>query len=155
MCSPAFVDSGRVMPGHPESLREDDLIHVQWRTGFSTFPSWELWFEAAQAPRSAPADRGHRTDSATVALALAAAGAGIVLGQFLLAEEALQTGKLVTPFDIAPALSFRYCAVQTAAGMRNPSSQTLHRLAFGTLKGSLVFLRRLPPFLTVQAHPRC
>jgi LysR family glycine cleavage system transcriptional activator len=123
MCSPAFVASGRVVPGQPDSLQEDDLIHVQWRTGFSTFPTWELWFQAAQSPRSAPADRGHRTDSATVALSLAAAGAGIVLGQFLLAEQALETGKLVTPFDIAPALSFQYCAVQTAAGMRNPAAK--------------------------------
>lgn len=123
MCSPEFVANGRVQQGQPESLREEDLIHVQWRTGFSTFPSWELWFQAAQYPRSAPADRGHRTDSATLALSLASAGAGIVLGQFLLAEQALQTGQLVTPFDIAPALSFQYCAVQTPAGTRNPAAQ--------------------------------
>jgi LysR family glycine cleavage system transcriptional activator len=123
MCSPAFIDSGRVEPGRPESLREEDLIHVQWRTGFSTFPTWELWFQEAQAPRSAPADRGHRTDSATVALELAAAGAGIVLGQFLLAEEPLRAGKLVTPFEVAPQLSFQYCAVQTAAGLRNPAAK--------------------------------
>ncbi len=123
MCTPAWIERGRVRPAEPESLQEEDLIHVQWRTGFSAFPSWDSWFQSAQAPRSTQADRGHRTDSASVAIELAAAGAGVVLGQFLLADEMLKSGRLVTPFDVAPRLSFQYCAVQAPAGLRNPAAR--------------------------------
>jgi len=123
MCAPTWMHSGRVRTGEPLSLPDEDLIHVQWRTGFSAYPTWESWFSAAGEPRTVQADRGHRCDSASVAIELAAAGAGIVLGQFLLADEALKSGRLVTPFDVAPRLSFQYCAVQTPAGVRNPAAR--------------------------------
>jgi LysR family transcriptional regulator, glycine cleavage system transcriptional activator len=124
MCAPALVEAGRVPPGQPLALAEEDLIHVQWRTGFSAFPSWESWFAAAGQPRSLQTERGHRTDSASVAIELAAAGAGIVLGQFLLADAMLKRGTLVTPFAVCPPLPFHYCAVQAPAGLRNPAARS-------------------------------
>ncbi|MDE2305256.1 MAG: LysR family transcriptional regulator [Gammaproteobacteria bacterium] len=120
MCAPELLRSGRVQPGAPDELRDEDLIHTLWRTGFSTYPTWESWLAAAGAPRSVRTETGHKTDTVSLALDLAAAGAGIALGQYLLAADALDSGALVAPYEIAPSLSFQYCAVYTPAGRQNP-----------------------------------
>lgn len=125
MCAPALLAAGRVTPGAPESLADDDLIHIAWRAGFSVYPSWEAWFQAAGLERPVRTERGHKTDTSSLAVELATRGAGVALAQYLLAGEELAAGTLVAPFASALDLPYRYCAVHTAAGARNPMVRAL------------------------------
>ena len=105
----------------PALLADDDLIHIAWRAGFSAYPTWEAWFQAAGHERQVRAERGHKTDTSSLAVDLAARGAGVALAQYLLAGEALAAGTLVAPFTSALDLPYQYCAVHPAAGARNPT----------------------------------
>ncbi|NNM62146.1 MAG: LysR family transcriptional regulator [Steroidobacteraceae bacterium] len=120
MCAPEFIESGRLNPGSIGSLRDEDLIHVAWRRGFSSYPTWESWFAGAGEPRRPRSELGHTTDTSSLGIDLACAGCGVVLGQTMLAEEDLAHGRLVTPFAVRMPLQYDYCAVFTRANMRNP-----------------------------------
>ena len=121
LCRPEFVTNGRVDPASPESLRDEDLIHVTWRTGFSSYPAWESWFASASSARRPRRELGHTVDTSSVAIDLARAGCGIVLGQAMLAEPELAAGELVAPFDGRLPLQYDYCAVHTRPNERNPT----------------------------------
>lgn len=123
MCAPSWLDSGRIVREDPASLEDRDLIHIAWRTGFSTYPSWESWFAAAGAPRQPQRELGHKIDTSSLGIDLARAGCGIVLGQCLLAEEELASGRLLTPFATHLPLGYQYCAVYTKTNARSPAIQ--------------------------------
>ena len=123
MCTPGALNSGRLVPEQPGSLNDEDLIHVTWRTGFSAYPTWESWFAAAGDSRTPRRELGHKTDTSSLAVDLARAGSGIALAQYLLAEEDLAAGRLVTPFSTCVPLQYDYCAVHTRANARNPPVQ--------------------------------
>ncbi|MBS0614169.1 MAG: LysR family transcriptional regulator [Proteobacteria bacterium] len=120
MCAPGLVESGRVRPADALALADEDLIHILWRTGFSAYPTWESWFAEAGFGRTVRTELGHKTDISSLAIDLASAGAGVVLGQYMLAGDALEAGALVAPFETAPALPYLYCAVHTPAELHNP-----------------------------------
>lgn len=119
MCAPQMIESGRVRPGKPDSLLDEDLVHLLWRTGFSAYPTWEAWFAAAGARRRVRAGHGHKTDMSSVAIDLAEAGVGAALCQRLLAHGALAGGTLVAPFEAELTLPYHYCAVHTPGASQN------------------------------------
>jgi LysR family glycine cleavage system transcriptional activator len=133
MCTPEMLKSNRVRGNVLESLRDEDLIHVSWRNGFSSYPTWDSWFAAAGSPRQSRRELGHTVDMSSVAVDLARSGAGVALGQFLLAEEDLEHGLLVTPFSTSIAFQYYYCVVHTPANSHNPM-----------LRAFIAWLRGLP-----------
>jgi LysR family glycine cleavage system transcriptional activator len=133
MCTPELLKSGRVRGNVLESLQDEDLIHVSWRNGFSSYPTWDSWFAAAGSPRQPRRELGHTVDMSSVAVDLARSGAGVALGQFLLAEEDLEQGILVTPFSTSIAFQYHYCVVHTPANSHNPM-----------LRAFITWLRGLP-----------
>ena len=123
LCAPELLRAGRCAAGSPENLRDEDLIHVAWRTGFSAYPTWESWFAAAGSPRAPRRELGHKMDTSSLAIDMARAGAGLALGQYLLAEDELAAGTLVAPFPVSMPLQYDYCAVHAKANERNPTVQ--------------------------------
>ena len=121
MCRPEFIADGRVDASRPELLRDDDLIHVTWRVGFSSYPDWGSWLAAQGAARTPRHELGHTADTSSLAIDLARAGCGIVLGQSILAEAELSSGELVAPFTRRIPLPYDYCAVYPRAQERNPA----------------------------------
>ncbi len=121
MCAPAWIEAGRIQPGNPAALADGDLVHVLWHTGFSAYPTWDAWFTAAGVPRRVRAELGHQTDMSSAAIDLAHSGAGVALGQRLLAADALAGGTLVAPFETVLALPYQYYAVHTPGGAQNPT----------------------------------
>jgi LysR family glycine cleavage system transcriptional activator len=123
MCRPELLQSGRVDPTDPDSLRDEDLIHVVWRAGFSSYPDWDTWLAhengGRRNGRSTRRELGHTTDASSLAIDLARAGCGVVLGQSMFAESELAAGDLVAPFARRLPLPYAYCAVHPAAGERN------------------------------------
>jgi LysR family transcriptional regulator, glycine cleavage system transcriptional activator len=119
MCTPAFAAEHQLARGDPALLRDEDLIHICWRTGLAAYPTWNSWFEAAGAPRQARRELGHTTDLSSLAIDLARSGAGAVLAQRWLAQEELRAGTLITPFKTTLDLQYRYCAVHLRGNARN------------------------------------
>jgi LysR family transcriptional regulator, glycine cleavage system transcriptional activator len=118
MCRPEILARERVDPQAPQALADDALIHVAWRAGFSSYPTWSAWF-ASQGITSHPRrELGHTTDMSCVAIDLACSGRGIVLGQEMLAETELAAGELVTPFTHWMPLQFDYCVVHAESNKR-------------------------------------
>lgn len=121
LCAPALVNSGAVEPGRPGSLADRTLIHTDWGPSFASHPTWADWFERAGLDRAPDAGQGHRVGMSSLAIDLAAAGAGVALGQRLLAAEAVADGRLVAPFGPALPLGHPYCAVHPHAKARKPA----------------------------------
>jgi LysR family glycine cleavage system transcriptional activator len=119
MCRPDLLARRRVDPAAPHSLGDDALIHVAWRAGFSSYPAWSAWFASQGITRHPRLELGHTTDTSSVAIDLACSGAGLVLGQEMLAETELATGELVAPFPHWMPLQYNYCAVHAKSNERN------------------------------------
>ncbi len=120
MCRPEFISSGRLDPARPDSLRDEDLIHVNWRVGFSSYPDWSAWLAGQGVERWPRQELGHTTDTSSLAIDLASAGCGIALGQSILAEDELAAKRLVMPFAYHLPLQYDYCAVYPKSNERSP-----------------------------------
>jgi LysR family glycine cleavage system transcriptional activator len=103
----------------PNGLEDDSLIHVSWRAGFSSYPTWSAWFASQDVVRHPRRELGHTTDTSSVAIDLAADGVGVVLGQEMLAEKELASGDLVTPISHWMPLQYDYCVVHSDSSKRN------------------------------------
>jgi LysR family glycine cleavage system transcriptional activator len=123
MCTPKFLKSRRLGAGGAAALRDEDLIHISWRAGFSSYPTWSAWFALAGVKREPRAELGHKVDMSSLAIDLARSGAGIALGQTLFAENELRLGELVAPFDWLLPFQYEYCAVHPRSRTRNPLVQ--------------------------------
>jgi LysR family glycine cleavage system transcriptional activator len=119
LCRPDLLPRERVDPAAPHALGDDELIHVAWRAGFSSYPAWSTWFASQGITRHPRRELGHTTDTSSVAIDLACSGRGVVLGQEMLAENELAAGDLVTPFPHWMPLQYDYCVVHAESNKRN------------------------------------
>jgi LysR family glycine cleavage system transcriptional activator len=90
--SPALLASG---PGlkEPADLRRYTLLHEDDRTG------WNRWLRKARVSKLG-LDRGPLFADTVLAMQAAIRGHGVALANMILAQEDLQSGNLVRPFDI-------------------------------------------------------
>ena len=105
LCSPALAET---LDG-PSHLRALPLIHTDWGPSAARYPSWRTWFAAQGFQLDQRAARGHWANSSKLALDLAASGAGVVLGQRLLAGDLIAAGHLVCPLDLPLTMEAPYC----------------------------------------------
>lgn len=119
MCRPALLKRWCIDAAVPQSLGDDALIHVAWRAGFASYPTWSDWFASQEMTWHPRRELGHTTDTSSVAIDLACSGRGVVLGQEMLAEAELATGDLVAPFPHWMPLQYDYCIVYAESSKRN------------------------------------
>ena len=115
LCTPALADR---FDG--EASADELLIHTSWGPSFASHPTWGDWYKAAGISHLPDPGRGHRVGQSSLAIDLALGGAGIALGQRLLARDDIASGKLVAPVDHALALGHPYCAVHAHARAQKP-----------------------------------
>ena len=111
LCSPAYLRQAALDPDDPASIPERDLIHIDWGATFASYPTWAEWFAAAGRPRQLGVGRGHKTGMSSLAIDLAVEGAGVALGQRLLAQRDLASGRLLAPFATSLPLAHPYCMI--------------------------------------------
>jgi len=111
LCTPAYAKRVPLDPQDPGSLPERDLIHMDWGASFASYPTWSEWFALAGKPRSPGGGLGHKTSMSSLAIDLALSGAGVALGQRLLARQDLVSGALIAPFAARLPLTHPYCLV--------------------------------------------
>lgn len=110
LCRPELLAGKGSLEG-PEDLLAHKLIHTDWGPDFATHPTWADWFRAADLASPRETAEGHRVTMSSLALDLAALGAGVALGQELLARAEMAAGRLVSPFGPALPLKAPYCLV--------------------------------------------
>jgi LysR family glycine cleavage system transcriptional activator len=131
LCSPEFLSRRGIRRDDPASIADGDLIHIDWGASFASYPTWAEWFSAGNVRRMPQIELGHTTAMSSLAIDLAAAGAGIALGQRLLAQAELADGRLVAPFTQTVALGYDYSAV-------HPHSRTSKRI----VRSFIAWMRR-------------
>lgn len=91
----------------PASLRAAPLLHVEEVAFKLSHPDWPRWFKAAGI--TAPPVAGTLFSQPDHAIDAAMGGSGVALGRYVLAHEALKSGRLVAPFPVSlvPQESYR------------------------------------------------
>ncbi len=121
LCAPVLLDSGALDVSSPRSLQDTALIHTNWGPSFASHPTWTDWFTWVGLDRVPDAGQGHRVGMSSLAIDLALAGAGVALGQRLLAGDEIANGGLVAPFGQSIPLGHPYCAVHAYAKAQKPA----------------------------------
>jgi len=92
LCSPELL-KGKHALKTPDDLRHQTLLHDA--TPYEGRPSWSVWL-------------GITFNSVNLALAAAAEGQGVVFTLEALAQDDIEAGRLVAPFDLSLPMSFAY-----------------------------------------------
>nr|WMC98787.1 LysR substrate-binding domain-containing protein [Aminobacter aminovorans] len=99
-----------------DDLRNHRLLHV-----LGYHEGWGIWLKAAGAPQI-DAGSGLHLDTSLTAFELAAHGGGIALGRKSLAEHALASGRLITPFALALPIDEAFYLVEPAGNSTHPDA---------------------------------
>ncbi len=119
LCSPGFLEKHGSITTVNQMLNAP-LIHIDWGASDARYPRWSEWFESAGLAVGDTAGHGHSANSSRVALEMAEAGTGLVLGQRLLAADSIASGDLVCPLDIGLELQSPYCLIVPTGRIERP-----------------------------------
>jgi LysR family glycine cleavage system transcriptional activator len=103
----------------PADLRWHTLLHIDWVSGFETWPDWRMWLLSAGVSNIDPV-HGPRFSHASMAIQAAIEGHGVTLGGSVLVEDDLATGRLVKPFQLSCPVAFAYYLASPAATANHP-----------------------------------
>ena len=84
----------------PQDLSRHTLLHLEWNSAYSSWPTWSDWLKAAGA-RDVAAPHGVWFNHMAMAIRAAAQGQGVALTSFAIAADELAAGRLVAPFAIS------------------------------------------------------
>jgi LysR family glycine cleavage system transcriptional activator len=103
----------------PADLRHFTLIHDDM------IEDWKTWLEVAGVADIDPT-RGPGYSHSNLVIQAAINGEGIALGRGLLVADALMSGLLVKPFDLALTARYRYYVVTTETNTDRPKVGAFH-----------------------------
>lgn len=115
MCSPSLARGPHPLET-PEDLRHHVLLHFEW-PAFQT--GWDAWLETMGID-GVDAAAGPRFTQADHAIQAAIAGSGVVLGFRAVAQDDLDAGLLVVPFDRPLRLEIAYYLVYPETQRERP-----------------------------------
>lgn len=116
LCSPKLL-KGKQALRKPDDLRHHSLLHDD--TQYEGRPDWATWLQAAGVD-GVNSGHGIRFNHASLALAAAIEGQGVVLSMRVLASEDIAAGRLLVPFDISLPLEYAYYAITLEENADNP-----------------------------------
>ena len=110
LCSPGFL--AKIQPVSAADLHCETLIYddTQMANNFK-IASWKDWFKSMGVKNVANKSKGLHFNVADHAIAGAIAGAGMLLGRQVLAQNDIDNGRLVMPFEHKIKLDFSYYAL--------------------------------------------
>ena len=116
LCSPSLLE-GKHPLNSPQDLRFHTLLHDA--TPYEGRPSWSVWLDAAGI-EGIDAEHGISFSSVNLALAAAVEGQGVVFTLSALAEDDIEAGRLVTPFDLSLPMDFAYYMITLEEQAESP-----------------------------------
>jgi LysR family glycine cleavage system transcriptional activator len=120
LCSPQLM-RGPPRLRHPRDLVGHTLLHIDMPVMAEAEPTWEMWLRAAGVT-DVDWTRGPRFSISSMAIEMAIAGQGVVLGSDVLCAADLAAGRLVKPFDVGLALDFGYWIVSPETAAERPKA---------------------------------
>ena len=112
-------------PGIARRLRKPaDLQQERILTDDSIYDEWPRWFDAVGVDYQ-PAESRHFSDDIML-LQAAITGHGITLARTIIAQDELDAGRLVRPFEASILSSFQYHFVCPPERLAEPKIQTFH-----------------------------
>lgn len=118
VCAPRLLKGPHPL-AVPADLRWHTLLHIDWVSGFETWPDWRMWLLSAGVSDIDPT-HGPRFSHASMAIQAAIEGHGVTLGGSVLVEDDLAAGRLVKPFQVSCPVAFRYYLASPAAMANHP-----------------------------------
>ena len=118
VCSPKLMRGVRALR-RPRDLVHHTLLHIDMPVMGETEPTWEMWLRAAGV-REVDWTRGPHFSVSSMAIEMAIAGQGVVLGSDVLCAADLAARRLVRPFAVGLPLDFAYWIVSPAATADRP-----------------------------------
>jgi LysR family glycine cleavage system transcriptional activator len=103
----------------PSDLAGHVLLHDGSPDADDSCPDWTMWL-AARGVRGVDGSRGPRFNQSSLVIEAAIGGRGVALAKRALAQADLDSGRLVSPFQINTAVDFAYYAVYPKAKGRLP-----------------------------------
>ncbi len=98
----------------PEDLAHHVLLHDGSPDADESCPDWSMWL-AARGVKGVDGARGPRFNQSSLVIEAAISGRGVALAKSALAQNDLDTGKLVAPLQISTAVDFAYYVVHPKA----------------------------------------
>ena len=120
LCSPKLM-RGPPRLRHLRDLARHTLLHIDMPVMGEAEPTWEMWLRAAGVG-DVDWTRGPRFSVSSMAIEMAIAGQGVVLGSDVLCAADLAAGRLVKPFDVGLALDFGYWIVSPETAAEQPKA---------------------------------
>jgi len=112
-------------PATARRLRKPaDILRQCVLTDDSIYDEWPRWFDAAGVDYQ-PVETRHFSDDSML-LQAAIAGQGITLTRAIIAQDELDTGRLVRPFDMRILSAFQYHFVCSPERFGEPDIQVFH-----------------------------
>ena len=99
-------------------LAKFTLIHDDSSLNDESCPDWTMWLKAAGVT-NVDASRGPRFNQSNLALEAAASGRGVVLAKRALAQNDLESGRLIAPFAMRTPIEFAYYLVHPPGRARS------------------------------------
>lgn len=96
LCSPVLLNDDVLALHVPDDLANHMLLHDE--TPYEGRPGWQSWLNAVGAS-GVDGSRGLRFNRASIALAAAVEGQGVVLSLEQLAMDDIEKGRLIAPFE--------------------------------------------------------
>lgn len=106
VCAPSFLEGPNAIRTLAD-LAKHTLLHLEWNADYESWPNWETWLKAANAPQI-DASRGVWVSQMSMALQAAVQGQGVALMTRAIAASELDSGRLVAPFDFELHTPFGY-----------------------------------------------
>lgn len=112
MASPSLVASmglsdGQIEKDHLPKLLEQPMIHIDWGSDNRFLPSWQDWLDTAGFSDICP-NKGPHFNLSSMAIDAAIQGKGLLLGQGILIQDELRSGRLVALSQIKLTLKKAY-----------------------------------------------
>ena len=118
VCAPSMIKPEHPLH-HPDDLRHYQLLHYDYPEEVTNWPDWEMWLAAAGS-RGVDFSRGLRFRENNLVMDAALRGQGVALTSHLSAQDALDDGSLIKPFDLAIPQDFAYYLVSLASTADEP-----------------------------------
>ncbi|MFQ5634781.1 MAG: transcriptional regulator GcvA [Gammaproteobacteria bacterium] len=121
-------------PGMARRLRRPaDILRQRLLTDDSIYDEWPRWFDAVGVDGAAAESRHFADD--IMLLQAAIAGQGITLARAVIAQDEIDAGRLVRPFEASILSAFQYHFVCSPERLGEPHIQALHAWLLRALDG--------------------
>jgi len=103
----------------PKDLASHVLLHDGSPDADDSCPDWQMWL-AARGVKGVDGARGPRFNQSSLVIEAALAGRGVALAKRALAQDDLDSGRLIAPMAITTSVDFAYYVVHPKAKGRLP-----------------------------------